>query len=254
MIKGADWASYQGTKPRATGLDFVWIKATQGTTYVNPDLKQQTAVADAGNCVTGFYHFLEHGNIAAQVDHFLKTVVVNAYDMLAVDWETEKGKPTPTAAEKKLFIETLKQRVKNPVLLYCNKNFWLNVDKDSYCGDGLWIAAPDDPDGVPKITHAWKFQQTAIVDGVDRNVGNFATKRDLQMWIASFTGSGKVPTDVAAAGAVTTVDIVPAGVIGTEDKSTASGRVEHKLGYFLANLLYVNQQILAELQKQNEGK
>src|SRR5690242_20155657 len=140
-VSGIDVASYQPDHPAMAGLSFAFVKATEGTTYANPRRAAQVATARAAKAVVGHYHFLHAGNIAAQVAYFLAHADWRAGDMLACDWETPAaGAKAASDAEKNAFLAAVKKaRPAARVVLYCNRDFWLNRDQHSVCGDGLWI-------------------------------------------------------------------------------------------------------------------
>ncbi|MYS19173.1 Lyzozyme M1 (1,4-beta-N-acetylmuramidase), GH25 family [Streptomyces sp. DvalAA-14] len=184
-VRGIDVASYQPPTPAVAGNSFVWVKATEGLTYVNPHMASQAAAARKAGAVVGFYHFLHPGGIAAQVAHFLKTAPEQAGDMFGCDWETPQPPDKAASSEEKdQFLRVLKGATKVPhrVVLYCNLDFWLHRDKTSQCGDGLWIADPNSPAGHPKVQHAWTFHQYGITAGTDQNVGQFADINSLRAW------------------------------------------------------------------------
>ena len=65
-------------------------------------------------------------------------------DLLAVDWETTGDGTHASNAEKDRFIRKVKElRPDHRVLLYANRNFWLNIDTTAYAGDGLWSREED---------------------------------------------------------------------------------------------------------------
>ena len=184
MLRGIDVSAYQSSTYDTDGLSFVFIKATEGRSYVNPKLAAQTERARDAGCVVGFYHFLWPGNLTAQAEYFLSKASDRAgADILAVDWETTGDGTHASNAEKDAFIRKLKElRPDIRVVLYCNRNYWLNVDTTSYAGDGLWIADYVTA-GEPRIQAPWRFHQYTD-DPVDTNVGDFATKKALQEWAA----------------------------------------------------------------------
>ncbi|WP_179394738.1 GH25 family lysozyme [Lacticaseibacillus absianus] len=66
----------------------VIIKATQGTTYVNPKCNGQYAAAKAAGKKLGLYHYAAGGDPVAEADYFISNI--NNYvgeALLAVDWE-----------------------------------------------------------------------------------------------------------------------------------------------------------------------
>ena len=65
-LNGIDAASYQaGLNPAKVPCDFVIVKATQGTSYINPDFRRMAeAVLKAGKLL-GIYHYAAGGNTLA---------------------------------------------------------------------------------------------------------------------------------------------------------------------------------------------
>ncbi|QKW09286.1 muramidase [Streptomyces sp. NA04227] len=181
MIYGVDVSSYQPIDYSTKGLSFVFIKASEGRSYVNPRLAGQTKTARDAGCLVGFYHFLWPGNITAQAEYFVSKAPERQYDFLACDWEWTGSGTAATNAEKDRFIKEVRRlRPHNKVLLYCNRDFWLNRDTTSYAGDGLWIADHVTA-GKPRIRADWAFHQYASTP-LDKNVGDFRSKETLRAW------------------------------------------------------------------------
>jgi GH25 family lysozyme M1 (1,4-beta-N-acetylmuramidase) len=167
-----------GTMP---GQEFVFIKATEGHTYVSPVQKAQAAAARKHGRVVGFYHFLWPGNIERQARYFVEKCASVPGDVLAVDWETTGDGTRASNAEKDQMLAAVKRlRPNHRVVLYCNRDFWFNHDETSQCGDGLWIADYTHA-GKPRIKHPWKFHQYADGPSVDRNVFN-GSPAQLHAW------------------------------------------------------------------------
>lgn len=184
MINGIDVASYQPETYAVTGLDFVFVKATEGTSYINPRMARQAATARSAGLALGFYHFLHPGNIAAQAQYFVDKCASLHGDMLVCDWESAPGAGGASCAEKDAFLREVKRLrpTTHKVGLYCNTDYWLHRDKTSYCADFLWIADPNHPAGHPRIEHPWTFHQHSISGGTDRDVANFASRAALRAW------------------------------------------------------------------------
>lgn len=193
-IQGIDVASYQSETFNTDGLSFVFIKATEGTSYVNPKQEEQAAHGRAAGCVIGFYHFLHPGSVQAQAEYFVREAASLPGDVLACDWEpTSTG--TASNADKDAFIKTVKQlRPTHRAILYSDLERWKNVDRTSYAGDGLWIADPNHPAGHPDITSAWLFHQYGI-RGTDRDLGNFASRAVLAAWAGGIQKEDDVTQD-----------------------------------------------------------
>jgi GH25 family lysozyme M1 (1,4-beta-N-acetylmuramidase) len=183
MIRGIDVSAYQSSFD-TDGLAFVFIKATEGRSYVNPRLSAQTKKARDAGCVVGFYHFLWPGHLTAQAEYFVSKAPEKAGDLLAVDWETTGDGTHASNAEKDKFIREVKRlRPDHRVVLYANRNFWLNIDTTSYAGDGLWIADYV-TSGKPRIKADWRFHQYTDHPH-DKNVADFASKAALREWATS---------------------------------------------------------------------
>ncbi|MFC8423082.1 glycoside hydrolase family 25 protein [Streptomyces sp. NPDC057236] len=181
MLRGIDVSAYQPSSYDTDGLSFVFIKATEGRSYTNPKLSAQTKRARDADLVVGFYHFLWPGNLTAQAEYFVRRTPEKRGDVLAVDWETTGEGTRASNAEKDRFIKKVKElRPHHRVILYCNRDFWLNVDTTSYDGDGLWIADYVTA-GEPRIRAKWRFHQYTD-DPLDRNVADFSSRSALKEW------------------------------------------------------------------------
>ncbi|MFE3603107.1 glycoside hydrolase family 25 protein [Streptomyces sp. NPDC059096] len=177
-IKGIDVSSYQSSNYSTAGFDFVFVKATEGTSYINPRMVAQAAHGRAAGLVVGFYHFLRAGDMKAQARYFVEKCSSIAYDPLFADWEdsdvSNAQKDSFLAEVKRLRGET------HRVGLYCNRDYWLNRDTTSNAGDALWIADYVTA-GKPRIQAAWKFHQYTD-SPLDTNLGQFADRAALKKW------------------------------------------------------------------------
>ena len=179
MIEGKDVSGYQPNFTPAPGDDFVIIKASEGTTYRNPDRDGQVRRARVAGRTIGWYHYLHRGTIAAQADYFVHTTGIEDGDLLICDWE---GSAIPTCAEKDAFIRAVKNlRPHSRVGLYCNVYTWKNVDTSSDCGDFLHIASYGG--AAPAIKAPWVIWQYSDGGGkLDHNVARFATRAAMLTW------------------------------------------------------------------------
>ncbi|MET8245975.1 GH25 family lysozyme [Streptomyces sp. NPDC005202] len=181
MLRGIDVSAFQSSSYDTDGLSFVFIKATEGRSYVNSKLSAQTKHGRDAGLVVGFYHFLWPGNVTAQAEYFVAHAPEKRGDILAVDWETTGEGTHASNAEKDQFIRKVKElRPHNRVILYANLTFWLNIDTTSYAGDGLWIADYVTA-GKPRIKAKWRFHQYSS-DPHDKDVANFSSEAALREW------------------------------------------------------------------------
>jgi GH25 family lysozyme M1 (1,4-beta-N-acetylmuramidase) len=182
MLQGIDVSSHQSASYDTDGLAFVIVKATEGRTYVNPKMEAQVERAREAGLVVGFYHFLWPDHITEQAEFFADKAPAQPGDLLACDWETTSRGTRASNAEKDRFIRKVKSlRPRNRVLLYCNRTFWLNHDRTSYDGDGLWIAQYGVAKGKPRIKAKWTIHQYTD-DPLDKNVARFDSRRAMREW------------------------------------------------------------------------
>jgi hypothetical protein len=179
MIHGIDVASYQSSTPDYSGQDFVVVKATEGTSYVNAKHAAQVAAARKAGLVVGHYHFVKGDGMDAQADYFLTHAAPQADEILVLDWES----PDVTDGEKNEFIRHLKTKAgPRKVGLYCNTDYWTHREHSDFAGDFLWIADPNHPAGHPDVTHPWTIHQYSSAGGSDRDVAQFASREAMAEW------------------------------------------------------------------------
>jgi hypothetical protein len=173
--QGQDWASYQDYTPNTGGLAFVFVKTTEGLSYVNPKAASQVATARSGGLVVGHYHYPHMANnAAAECDYFLTHANAQPGDILVLDWEgydtANKNVPWERqVAYKGAFLARLRAAAPTRQrLTYCNTDYLGRDPKGEY-GDGLWIATAGRPAGEPGIDHQWLIHQYSTAGGIDHD-------------------------------------------------------------------------------------
>ena len=98
-LNGIDISSWQsGINLAIVPCDFVVIKVTEGTGYVNPDYERAYSQAKAAGKCLGVYHYASGGNVPAEAEYFLKNIGKRVGEtMLALDWE---GRSNPAFGVK----------------------------------------------------------------------------------------------------------------------------------------------------------
>ena len=141
-MNGIDIASYQtGIDLTVVPCDFVIVKATEGTGYVNPDFTRAYAQAkNAGKCL-GIYHYANGGDYQKEADYFLDRIGKRVGEaMLCLDWEGT-GNPAFGSSDFawcKSWLDYVYQKTGVRPLLYCSQSV---AYKFNNIGNyGLWIA------------------------------------------------------------------------------------------------------------------
>lgn len=179
MLDGVDVSSWQAGWTPGEDDQFVFVKATEGTGYRNPERDSQLDAARSKALQVGHYHFLAPGNPVGQARYFVDSTDLKAGDLLVCDWEGDWARGThPSVEEAAAFIAEVKRlRPTNLCGLYCNRSDWMATAVKA--GDFLWVAEY----GVdaPAISGAWDFWQYTDTP-IDRNRSRFASLPDLKRW------------------------------------------------------------------------
>ena len=142
-LNGIDIASWQeGISIRSLKTtDFVIVKATESTDYINPFFDEWAAATVAcGKCL-GCYHFARPGNPEAQAKYFLgKVKKYFGKAIFFLDWE-ENAIPLGPAWAKRWLDYVYKKTGHRPMIYMsksvCNEYDWSKVVNAGY---GLWVA------------------------------------------------------------------------------------------------------------------
>lgn len=183
-VQGVDVASYQGhvywPDAKAAGIDFAFIKATEGTGYTNPYFADNWAHSKLAGVIRGAYHFGRPGSDAtAQADYFVNTVRPVSGDLqMALDIEATDGRsPSQVWSWVQTFINRIKYRTGRPGIIYTGFYFWRDSvgDPHNNLNCPLWLAAyVSDP--TPYVPHGWstwtfwQYTSSGSVPGISGNV------------------------------------------------------------------------------------
>lgn len=200
---GCDVSHYQGhidwpqvalsTNPK---IDFVYLKSTQGNTYIDPMLKFNAYEAKQAGFKIGYYHFATLNSHYVTQDaeqealFFIDTIKkMPAYDLpLVLDIEVNKAGITRIEVDGwiKQFFATLIGQGKTDYVLYSSAGF-LNENLPtghSHSNTRLWLAhytekpAPKLPTGWTDFW-MWQKSQTGKVAGIKGYVDMNRSKGDL---------------------------------------------------------------------------
>lgn len=224
-IKGQDWAGYQSATPDLTGLDFAFTKVTEGLSYINPRWVAQRDHAKKAGLVWGAYHYPHMSNDPeAEADYFLKQVTWKSGDLIVLDWEGYDAANKGVSNARKLayrdaWLKYVKGKMPGyKVGMYCNTDYWKNLDTTSNCGDFLWIATAGRAAGDPGITYDWTIHQYSTANEVDHDVAKFTNRAAMAAWAKGTTVEEPPVTDTTFSSVWKTDNSIPAG--STETNAT----------------------------------
>lgn len=176
-VRGVDVSKYQGTidftKIKAAGTTYVFVKATEGITGVDPDYARNVAAARAAGLAVGSYHFYEtDDDPSAQFGNFKQHADVKPGDLPPViDIEVLASNSRPDLADDlKSFLAQIEQAYGVKPILYSGVSF-ANEYLTSFGAYPLWVAeytsapAPKVPTGWTTWTF-WQYSQSGSVEGI----------------------------------------------------------------------------------------
>lgn len=152
-MNGIDISSHQkGINVSAVPCDFVIIKATQGTSYINPDCDRAYHQAKAAGKCLGVYHYASGGGAVAEADFFLKNIKNYIGEaILVLDWESYQNSVyNQGPAYCKQFLDRVYEKTGVRALVYISKSVCRAYDWSAIAPNhGLWVAqyANNNPTG-----------------------------------------------------------------------------------------------------------
>ena len=146
-LNGVDIASYQSTinPARLTTTDFVIVKFTQGTSYLNPYADRQYSVAKAGGKLLGAYHYGTGKSATAEAQYFVKSLGNRVGEcVLALDWEGNQNSVFGTGKDVawcKEFLDEVYRLTGVRPLIYMSKSVCRKYNWSSVAANyPLWCA------------------------------------------------------------------------------------------------------------------
>ncbi|MDQ2066930.1 GH25 family lysozyme [Xinfangfangia sp. CPCC 101601] len=204
-VHGIDVARYQTqvdwAEARANGVNFAFIKATEGGDRVDEMFKEHWRGAHRAGVLRGAYHFFYHCRPAIEQAQWFIRTVPRAPGMLppVLDMEWTPFSPTCTIRrtpeeirrDAAIFLQAVTQHYGQRPILYTSIDFFEDNQMWKVNGADFWLRAVAKHPADLYDGHAWTFWQytsTGLVPGVagkvDINV--FAgSEAAWQQWLAA---------------------------------------------------------------------
>jgi len=226
VIDISHWqASVDFKKVKDGGTVGVIIKATQGTTSVDPTFIGRRQGAVSAGLLVASYHYLTKGSIAQQMAFYVKTVAPSKGSRLVIDFE-DKGL---TIGDLELAVKTLWELAPDCEVTVYGANGFLGAllkgaKNDTLAKCSLWVASyttaskptTADLNGTWPVWSLWQYSQTGSVEGVkgdcDSNRWN-GSPDSLPGWFHKALVPEPKPEPKPPSDVIVTVDIAaPEGV------------------------------------------
>jgi lysozyme len=169
-IHGIDVSKYQSTinwkevksmEEKGIKIDFVFIKATEGTSIVDDQFRRNWTEAEEQNIPKGAYHFFVSNRSAKkQASNFIQIVNLKKGDLPPVlDVEKSHGvSVTEMQKSVKTWLDAIENHYGVKPVIYTNIDFYQRYFQSGFEEYPLWIAHYLQPD-KPRIEKDWVFWQ-----------------------------------------------------------------------------------------------
>lgn len=149
LYEGIDVSGWQENinfkEVKNDGIEIVYIKASEGSNFVDPYFNQNYTNAKANGLKVGFYHYLTARNIEEAVEQatfFVATISGKTPDCrLAMDFESFGNLSVSEINEIGLaFVRTVENLSKKEVVIYSNTNDARTIFEGELTNYPLWVA------------------------------------------------------------------------------------------------------------------
>jgi lysozyme len=183
-VHGIDISKYQGDidwhRVRAAGIDFAFIKATEGGDHSDDRFIDNWRAAGQAGMPRGAYHYYYFCRSAAeQAEWFIRNVPRDAAALppvLDLEWtprsRTCRFRPTPdeVRTEARRFLQILTVYYGRRPLIYTTVDFYRDNDLGRLEGYHFWLRSVA---GHPSVVYPdqrwalWQYTGTGVVSGID---------------------------------------------------------------------------------------
>lgn len=245
-MNGIDVSGWQkGINLSVVPCDFVIIKATQGTNYVNSDCDRAYQQAKKAGKLLGLYHYFSGGDPVAEADFFVKNISGYLNEaLLVLDWESEqnaKFNQGPAVAKK--FLDRVASETGVRPLIYMSKSVCRAHDWSAVAAEyGLWVAQYANNNATGYQTNPWtdttgygawkspaifQYSSHGRLSGYNGNLDINIAYMDAVAWKAYAKGAQAIQTPKADASNGSVLDLVYGVMTGKygngEARKTALG-------------------------------
>lgn len=186
IYEGIDVSRWQGNidfeKVANDGIEIVYIKATEGTSYVSPTFESSYQNAKKSGLKVGFYHYVTARNITSaqkEAEFFASKIAGKDFECrLAMDFE-EFGNLSKEEinAIGLAFIKKLEEITNKPVVVYSNTYTARTIWAGDILNYPLWVAeygvSKPENNGKWNTYVGWQYTDMGVINGingyVDRN-------------------------------------------------------------------------------------
>lgn len=198
-IQGLDVSRYQGDidfdAARAAGTHFVFMKATEGSDWVDPAFRRNWRGAQAAGMPRGAYHFMTWCSLAReQADWFTANVPADIDALppvLDLEWNhssscKKKFSKADTLEKIHVMLEAMERHTGKLPIIYTDIPFYRDILEGEHFDNTIWLRSVAAEPQQRYDTHSWTFWQwtsTGTMPGVKGEVDRNAFYGTQDEWV-----------------------------------------------------------------------
>lgn len=176
-VRGIDISAHNGSvdfsRVKASGIDYIYVKATEGTDFMDRNYDRNARGATSCNIPCGAYHFFRFDTDGEmQALNFLSALRRRGFTLPpAIDveeWGNPKGETDTVVARLRSMVDYM-VKSGQPPLIYTNKDGYQRFIRGRFDECPLWICSFTDPplEGVDaSAITVWQYSHRGSVDGI----------------------------------------------------------------------------------------
>lgn len=181
-VAGIDVSAHNGkidfAKAGAAGVQFVFVKASEGATFRDSLMRRNLAAAQKAGLKVGVYHFFRFDvDGVRQAHNLLGTVAGLPMNLpLVIDVESHSNPYVPADKVTRKVHDMADELTSfgYPVIIYSNKKGFESHIRDEFADCGVWICSFSQPTDNKGWTF-WQYSHKGSIPGIDGDV-------DLDLW------------------------------------------------------------------------
>lgn len=180
IYDGIDVSGWQGnidySGVASSGIEIVYMKASEGTSFVDPYFNQNYTNAKANGLKVGFYHYLtarSNSEAVAQANFFVSTISGMTPDCrLAMDFESFGNLSAEEINEIGLtFMQTVENLSGKEMVIYSDTSNASNIFGGGLTNYPLWVAQYEveepTPNGNWNNWVGWQYTDAGEISGIN---------------------------------------------------------------------------------------
>ena len=154
-------------------IDFIYLKATEGATYLDPKFNTNYSNAFKTKIPLGFYHFFRFNKDGGiQANNFLNNIKGKKTSLpLVIDveeWGNTSSKPkAEVITHISKFIKIVESKTGSKVMIYSNESSYKKYIKNYFDSNDIWICSFSKKPNIDKNWTIWQHSHKGKFNGAN---------------------------------------------------------------------------------------